>query len=314
MPKMYYSYNTQERLRRKFGSHARLYGKADPQFPVTAEREYFRLINQYFRELKLIIEEELPKMKEEYRRQWEEQKGIRTDGVFDMVTFVDRFFGGLVEKATQKLMDMESFGKLIKHLYKIGDITKNTEIREWRRMVKKTLGVDLREDYYSGSFFDELIQQWVSENVDLIKTIPQNTLGRMKKIIQEGYEKGTTTSDIMRSINASYGTEKRHAYFIARDQMAKLNARITQKEHKDAGVIGYKWSDSGDQRVRESHRQLSRRSEAGEIFDYDNPPETDDDRHCNPGEDYQCRCVAIPVFDFENLNLPIKEEETSWSS
>ena len=312
MPKMYYSYHTQDRLRRKFGSHHRLYGKAEPKFPVTAEREYIRLMNGFSKDFKSIIEAEMPKMKEEYRRQWEDQKGIHHDGLFDLLTFVDHFFDSLFEKTMTSLEEMGTFGRMIKGLRKVGSITKNTEIREWKRMVKQTLNVDLNEDYYSGDFFQDLIEQWVSENVDLIKTIPHNTLGRMKEIIKNGYENGKVTTEIMQEIHEAYGTEKRHAQFIARDQMSKLNARITQKEHEDAGVVGYRWSDSGDERVRESHRELNRRSENGEIFDYKNPPETDDGRFCNPGEDYGCRCVAIPVFEYELLNLPVKDEDTAW--
>lgn len=33
-------------------------------------------------------------------------------------------------------------------------------------------------------------------------------------------------------------------------------------------------------------------------------------RHCNPGEDYQCRCVAKPVFNFDRLNsVAFKEKK-----
>lgn len=306
---MYYSYYVQERLRKKFGSHDRLYGKAMPKFPVTAEREYIRLVNSYNRELKKIIEEELPKMKKEYARQLREQEEFHTDARFDLMVFLDSFFDGILRKAEERLNSMESFGIMIKRLRKVGTITKNTEIREWKRMVRQTLGVDLSEDYYSGSFYDELMEQWVGQNVDLIKTIPRKTLGRMKQVVEEGYDTGLNTKDLANRIQEVYGIESRHARFIARDQMAKLNAKITQKEHEDAGVVGYRWSDSGDERVRESHQRLNARSEAGEIFHYDDPPETDQGRHCNPGEDFNCRCVAIPVFEYEVLNLPIKEKD-----
>jgi SPP1 gp7 family putative phage head morphogenesis protein len=95
---------------------------------------------------------------------------------------------------------------------------------------------------------------------------------------------------------------------IARDQTAKLNGRITQKQHRDAGVTRYKWSTSGDERVRECHGSFD-----GKIYSYDSPPEiwystkkgiVYTGRHCNPMEDYQCRCCAIPVFDIDETDLP----------
>lgn len=173
-------------------------------------------------------------------------------------------------------------------------------IAEWKKVVKKTFGINLLDDYYLGDFYQKMLQQWVSENVDLIKTIPQNSLQKMKEIVYEDYMRGCTTTEIVRKIQQQYGTDKRHARLIARDQTAKLNAKINQSQQTDAGVKQYKRSDSRDRRVRESHRKLN-----GRIFRWDNPPETDDGRRCHPGEDYQCRCCAIPVFDIDTLNLPV---------
>lgn len=303
MQKNYYSYRTADKIRKRFGSHDVLHGKANPKFPESAEREYKRLMNLIMKEFKKTLEEELPKLKDEYRKQWEEQEMFKADGLPDLNRFLSGFFDGIFVRFTQKL---EAFD-VSRQLLKVAGLTKKQEIREWKRQVRQTLGVNLSEDYYSGEFFDDLISQWVSENVDLIKTIPKDTLGRMKEVVKDGYLKGTSTSEIMRQIQEAYGIEKRHARFIALDQMSKLNAKITQKEHEDAGVTSYEWSDSGDRRVRESHRRLN-----GQVFEYANPPVTDDGRRCNPGEDYRCRCVALPIFDFENLSLPIEDENNDY--
>ncbi len=298
MQKYYYSEKTKQKMRSKFGSHDRLYGKAKHRFPESAEREYIRLMNSYMRQVKKVLEEELPKLSEEYSKEYE--KAVHMDGLFDFKAFIGDFFKNI----TDKLDQMGAFAKIIKQLQKIGVITKKTEISEWKRMVHKTLGVDLSEDYYSGEFFDQLLEQWVDDNVSLIKTIPANMLDDMRKIVTEGYENGMLPKEMAKKIQDAYGMSKTHAQFIARDQMAKLSAQITQKEHKDAGVTKYEWSDSGDSRVRDSHRHLN-----GKIFSYDNPPETDGGRHCNPGEDYNCRCVAIPVFEEDTLNLALQDDE-----
>lgn len=313
MQKMHYSYQTQDKLRKKFGSHDILYGKADPRFPESAEREYIRLMNQYMKIIKQSLEEELPKLKTEYRKQWEEQQALHQDGMFDLSLFLDKFFDSVFGAMQKKLNKFDTFRKLIKRLREIGGITKKTEISEWKRMVKKTLGIDLSEDYYNGGIFDDLIDQWVGENVDLIKTIPHEMLDHMKEIVKEGYLKGTNTTEITKQIQEAYSMSKSHAQMIARDQMSKLNADITRKEHEDAGVTKYRWSTSGDKRVRSCHRSFE-----GKIFEYDNPPEiwyerdggrVYTGRHCNPGKDYQCRCVAIPVFEEANIDqLPFADE------
>lgn len=76
------------------------------------------------------------------------------------------------------------------------------------------------------------------------------------------------------------------AELIARDQTLKLNAKINETHQTSAGVTSYVWSTSGDERVREEHAAL-----AGETFNWSSPPEPG-----HPGEDYQCRCVALPVM------------------
>lgn len=287
-------------MRGKFRGHDTLYGKAMPRFPASAEREYIRLVNAYFRGIKAVLEEELPTLKEEYQKKYEDYKAVHMDGLFDFDAFINSFFA----KIQKRLDDMEIFGKWIKDLRKIGMITKKSEIAEWKRMVKKTLNVDLSEDYYSGDFFDDLMEQWVSDNVDLIKTVPNDMLGRMKQIVSDGYRNGTRPKDMAEKIQGVYGMSRGHAQFIARDQISKLNAKITQREHADAGVTEYVWSSSGDERVRESHKRLN-----GHIFKYSDPPETDNGRHCNPGEDYNCRCVAIPVFKEDTMSLALRDDE-----
>lgn len=54
--------------------------------------------------------------------------------------------------------------------------------------------------------------------------------------------------------------------------------------------------------MRADHRRLN-----GKIFSWNAPPIVDmrTGRRGHPGDDYQCRCVAIPVFEFEKLDIPV---------
>ena len=106
----------------------------------------------------------------------------------------------------------------------------------------------------------------------------------------------------MKEIQKVYGMDRRHAQLIARDQTAKLNGAITRRQQEDAGISEYIWSTSGDSRVRETHAALNNKR-----FKWNDPPVVDakTGRRCHPGEDYQCRCVALAVFDFNTIDLPI---------
>ena len=97
------------------------------------------------------------------------------------------------------------------------------------------------------------------------------------------------------------------------DQIGTLSADLTRTRQESAGVKEYIWRSSGDERVRACHRELD-----GKTFRYDDPPamwymtkrgKIYTGRHCNPGEDYQCRCVAKPVFDFNRLNSQAFKEK-----
>ena len=136
--------------------------------------------------------------------------------------------------------------------------------------------------------------------MDLIKTIPSESLGRMRDIVLDGYRNGKTTTNIVKEILREYSMTRRHAQLIARDQIAKLNGEIAKKQQQDAGVEEYEWSDSRDERVRTRHHDLN-----GKRFRWDDPPVVDErtGRRCHPGGDYQCRCVALPVFDIDTLDL-----------
>lgn len=279
-----------------------------PKYPDSAEREYIRLVNVYMSIEKQILIAHIPEMKKiiaegttSYRmdsskKNDRKRKLARFETVDNTIVRLKILFDTI-----RRELDA-AFGMfhLAGGLDKIAALGQRLSVREWKKVVSKTLGIDLLTDYYSGDFYKDVLEKWVSDNVNLIKTMPIHSLEKMKDIIYSSYMNGKPTTQIVKEIQKQYGIDRKHARLIARDQTAKLNAAITKSQQKDAGVNRYEWSDSGDRRVRSSHHRLN-----GHIFNWDNPPETEGGRHCHPGEDYQCRCCALPVFDIDNLDIPM---------
>lgn len=285
-------------IKEKAGSDGKVVCRYVPKYPIVAEREYIRMTDSL---LKLTMDElktGLPKIKEAYKKEYADQK-IRTDSIDGLDWLLILTFNAIKNRLVEMIT---SFG-LIRKLLAMSALTRKLTISEWKNAVHHTLGIDIREDYYLGEWFKQGMKDWTARNVELIKTIPTNMLDDMKEIVRTGFNEGKTTTEMMKEINKCYDTNKKHARFIARDQVAKLNAEITKTNQEDAGVTEYIWDDSGDERVRESHRRLS-----GTRQRWDEPPETDGGRHCHPGEDFQCRCVALPVFDL-NVKLPWEAEK-----
>lgn len=291
----------------KFMAKNELESKPKPIYPMTVEREYRRVTDAYMREYKKCLMESLPELRAAYKQYMND--GIRTDGIEDMLPVINRIFMSIATKLEQRLTKFPLLGRI----RKVSSLEQRLSNEQWKKLVRGTLGVDLFDDYYSGDFYGDTIPLWVDQNVSLIKSLPNDSLFRMRDVMLKGFRAGSTINDIAKAIQKQYDIDKRDARLLARDQLATLNGQITEHQQTDAGIKKYKWRTTGDGRVRDCHKALD-----GKIFSWDDPPEMWYDtkhgrvytgRHCHPGRDYYCRCVAIPVFDKETLDLPIKADD-----
>lgn len=129
-------------------------------------------------------------------------------------------------------------------------------------------------------------KSFVNANVRLIGSIKQRLLKQVEGVVADAWVNGKTTDELADLVEERFGVTESRARLIARDQVGKLTADVTEQRHKELGITSYNWSTSRDERVREAHAERE-----GQRFDYDDPPEGG-----HPGQDYQCRCEAIPVI------------------
>lgn len=332
---------TQETIKKRFGRKKYLASRVIPRYPQSAEREYIRIVNAYMTQFNNTFAAYIPRIRTVLSKSQRENFKIdaneerwKTNLPDSDVKIINVLFGTDIDDIFDEILDdfnkrqglsglAEQSRSLSGQVKKLAEQNRKLMINEWKRVVKRTLGIDIMSDYYSGVKFQQLFDKWVVDNVGLIKTIPQETLGKMKEIIKQGYLNGATTKSMTAKImdlNPSdfgfksemsletykkamleYNKAKSHAQFIARDQISKLNAQVTREQQSDAGVTEYVWRTVADSRVRSSHKQLNNKR-----FKYNDPPVVDEKtgRRANPGEDYQCRCVALPVFDIDEVVLP----------
>ena len=200
--------------------------------------------------------------------------------------------------------------KLFELIHQIGDLVNEYGTREWKREVWQTLGIDIFTDIYSGEMYRQAVSKWTGENVLLIESVPKDSIAAMRDIIQNGFMEGMRPAQLEELLMEQCKMAENRARFIARDQIATLNGRIAKMQQEDAGVTEYRWSSSRDERVRDRHRELN-----GKVFKWDDPPEmwymtkrgrVYTGRRCHPGEDINCRCCAIPIFDVGSVILPMK--------
>lgn len=278
-------------IKKKFGTHRVLHSRYTARFPKGIEREYAKVIRRYLEHFGKAYTKYKPVLDELFDEV--AKTGLTPAGVSYAQKIIFTMYNDFLRRVGRI--------KLENKVKALGIMGEKLSIAEWKKAVKRTIGINILEDYYKGEFYRQTLDQWAKDNVNLIVTRPKETLGKMMNIVQEGFLTGQTTKTIAKKIADAYNYDMYWAKFIARDQMAKLNADVTEQAQRDAGITRYEWSTSDDSRVRKSHAALD-----GKIFSWDDPPIVDEKtgRRCHPGQDYQCRCVALPIFDEGTLRIP----------
>jgi len=181
---------------------------------------------------------------------------------------------------------------------------------QWQKILRSVLGVDL--------FFDDpalrlATQSFVSENVSLIKSIRNQSLDRIESRVYAGIRQGDRWEGVAKTIREEYGVTERRARLIGRDQVNKLNGKLTQNRQEQIGVKRYKWRTAIDERVRGNPGGLYPKAKPshwhreGNVYNWNEPP-----KGGHPGIPIQCRCIAEPDLDdlFKETS-PIEEEVES---
>ena len=105
------------------------------------------------------------------------------------------------------------------------------------------------------------------------------------------YEKlGNPRVNARKKITKARGIVTRRIKNTVKDQSHELNATLNRARQPALGAKRYKWQTREDELVRPSHREANKK-----IFAWNKKPLITGGFHA--GEDFGCRCRAIPVFD-----------------
>lgn len=167
--------------------------------------------------------------------------------------------------------------------------------QQFHSVMRSAYGVNVLQ---SEPWLNDSLRAWESENIKLIRSIPQQSLERLHGKVLNAVRAGRPMRELRDLIRREYGVTNSRAELIARDQIGKLNGELTEERQTGIGVKRYKWRGSLDERERDEHV-----AREGMEFSWDKPPP---DGH--PGEPIQCRCSAEPILplleDLEGLQYP----------
>jgi hypothetical protein len=157
----------------------------------------------------------------------------------------------------------------------------------------KVVGRELRRE--SGGPVGEAMRSLHDDQVKLIKSIPLDAAQRAQRLAREAMMDGTRAATVAEELANTEGVTLSRATLIARTEIAKSNATISQARAESVGLDRYFWRCVEDADVRDSHRAMADRSDQGETFSFSGPPEVDEGGAYNPGEIYNCFTGDTPV-------------------
>ena len=115
----------------------------------------------------------------------------------------------------------------------------------------------------------------------------------IRKAVEENATEGNRYDSLQARIEHLLSVSRSKANFIARQETSNFMSSFHEALYSGNGVEYYKWSARPV--ARPDHRALN-----GRIFRYDTPPIVDRStgRRGNPGQDFGCLCVDIPMLGY----------------
>lgn len=178
--------------------------------------------------------------------------------------------------------------------------TKTSASTVQESLKRLTGGLTLKTSVVS-SGQEEVSTALISENVSLIKSIPQEYLKDVTGSVMRSITTGRGIADLIPDLEKYEGITKRRAKNIALDQTRKAYNTINRQKLLNNGVKQFEWGHSGGSlHPRESHIDI-----AGKVFSFENVREEQaalgvplSDRGL-PGEPINCKCYMRPIIVFE---------------
>ena len=138
-----------------------------------------------------------------------------------------------------------------------------------------------------------VLEATVEANVALIKSIPEQYLGKVEGMVMRSVQAGRDLATLTGEIEALGVVTRKRAELIARDQNNKATAALRDARQIELGIEQAVWMHShAGREPRPTHVAMH-----GEVYEiavgiYDEA----EGRHVKPGELINCRCTSRPII------------------
>jgi len=238
--------------------------------------------------------------------------------------FVDELIEKIkIDKEYTKLIRLDDFSDDLNKVFKIITIKVANRINQFLFTIKKrshsvnvnnrTLVVKSLSNIKSdlvipkrSKIIDAQLNGFVSQNVSLIKTIPEKLLQQVEEIILLGTKTGQSYKELSKELIKKFDIQQKRADIIAKDQILKLHGNLTFARFRSIGCDKYKWSSSKDERTRPTHLNMEAKIcslENDSIYknslldDKWKQRSSINGTVSHPSEEVLCRCSPIPIIE-----------------
>lgn len=193
----------------------------------------------------------------------------------------------LMEKIRERMRSRMRPENIRGTIQRAGEATSAFQKKQFERQIRAGLGVDIM---VNDAGVAGAVEGFVSESVALIRHLPEKVTNDIERAVLEAFRVGETYDDVGKKVAALLDSSEEYGRHVASQQVAQLNANVTELRQRNIGVNDYKWRTASDEKVRPRHR-----AREGHSYSWDDPPGGETPGNA-PGW-FPCRCYAEPVFD-----------------
>jgi hypothetical protein len=171
--------------------------------------------------------------------------------------------------------------------------------RQTHAQVAQSLGVATREIPFE---LDEQAYGFVDGMVSLLEEYPIEATRRAAQAFDEWAtieEEDRTVEALGTMLDVAFDGAESGLQNSLRLLFGDTFAQMNKAAQLSAGVEGYYWLSRRDPRVRPEHEEVDNADTDGPPYSWDEPPlsaaKSSNEEDCHPGEDYGCRCLAVPA-------------------
>lgn len=158
-------------------------------------------------------------------------------------------------------------------------------------------GLSLPTSMLTGQMKD-ILNATITENVGLIKSIPQEYLQAVQGAVMRSITTGNGLADLVPFLQKHKDITYRRAHLIALDQNRKAMSNLSAGRMKGLGLKKFEWRHTGGSaEPRKLHQSYD-----GKIFSFEDLPVIDErtGERGLPSQAINCRCRLVSVISFDD--------------